>query len=94
MADAGGRFLVFSAAEVPPIRRGTNLVRRVRGGFRVGNFYSAKKIFCRIPPRRRSDLLGPTRTQADSIGVRRGIVPPLILPLTVKEKIVVSFCVW
>ena len=60
--------------------RGTYLVRRVRGGFRVGNFYSAKKFFCRIPPRRRSDPFGPTRTQADSIGVRRGIVPPLILP--------------
>ena len=60
--------------------RGTYLVRRVRGGFRVGNFYSAKKNFCRIPPRRRSDILGPTRTQADSIGVRRGIVPPFILP--------------
>ena len=58
----------------------TNLFRRVRGGFRVGNFYSAKKIFCRIPPRRRSFQLGPTRTQADSIGVRRGIVPPIILP--------------
>ena len=61
--------------------RGTNLVRRVRGGFRVGNFYSAKNKNCRIPRRRRSDPLGPTRTQADSIGVRRGIVPPTILPI-------------
>ena len=51
--------------------RGTNLVRRVRGGFRVGNFYSAKNKNCRIPRRRQSDPLGPTRTQADSIGVRR-----------------------
>ena len=60
--------------------RGTNLFRRVRGGVRVGNFYSAKKIFCRIPPRRRSDPLGLSRTFSDSIGVRRGIVPPIILP--------------
>ena len=58
--------------------RGTNLFRRVRGGFRVGNFYSAKKIFCRIPPRRRSDPLGLSRIFSDSIGVRRGIVPPII----------------
>ena len=60
--------------------RGTNSFHRVRGGFRVGNFYSAKKIFCRIPPRRRSDPLGLSRTFSDSIGVRRGIVPPTILP--------------
>ena len=56
--------------------RGINLVRRVRGGFRVGNFYSAKNKICRIPRRRQSDPLAPIRTQADSIGVRRGIVPP------------------
>ena len=60
--------------------RGINLVRRVRGGFRVGNFYSAKNKICRIPRRRQSDPLAPIRTQADSIGVRRGIVPPPRLP--------------
>ena len=102
--------------------RGTNLVRRVRGGFRVGNFYSAltddirlpfslgekrklraargsgitatnsaKNENCRIPRRRRSDPLGPTRTQADSIGVRRGIVPPTILPGNgIKSRIALS----
>ena len=62
--------------------RGINLVRQVRGGFRVGNFYSAKNKICRIPRRRQSDLLAPIpRTQADSIGVRRGIVPPPRLPV-------------
>ena len=60
--------------------RGINLVCRVRGGFRIGNFHSAKNKICRIPRRRQSDPLAPTRTQADSIGVRRGIVPPPRLP--------------
>ena len=60
--------------------RRINLVRRVRGGFRVGNFYSAKNKICRIPRRRQSDPLAPIQTQADSIGVRRGIVPPPRLP--------------
>ena len=45
---------------------GTNFVRRVCGGFRVGNFYSAKKFFWRIPRRRQSDPIGPTRTQSES----------------------------
>ena len=60
--------------------RGINLVRRVRGGVRGGNFYSAKNKICRIPRRRQSDPLAPIRTQADSIGVRSGIVPPPRLP--------------
>ena len=63
--------------------RGINLVRRVCGGVRGGNFYSAKNKICRIPRRRQSDPLAPIRTQADSIGVRRGIVPPPRLPLFV-----------
>ena len=61
---------------------GTNLVCRVRSGFRVGNFYSAKKFFWWIPRRRQSDPIGPTRTQADSVGVRHGIVPPPRLPVS------------
>ena len=86
----GGRFSVISVAVVPLIRRGSALVRgilpgnnlvcRVRGVFRVGNFYPAKNFFWRIPRRRQSDPPGPTRTQADSIGVRRGIVPQPRLP--------------
>ena len=90
VADAGGRFSVFSAAEVPQIRLGSALDR---GGLprnkfsplsprRIPrrNFYSAKNKICRIPRRRQSHPLAPTRTQVDSIGVRRGIVPPPRLP--------------
>ena len=93
--SSGGRFAVFLAAEVcqsaadrrwsKADSRGTNLVCRVRSGFRVGNFYSAKNKNCRIPGRRRSDPLGPTWTQAHSIGVRGGIVPPLILPKSLNK---------
>ena len=55
--------------------RGTYLVRRVRGGFRVGNFYSAKKIFGnshggtippRTPPGSAWVRAGPRRTPAES----------------------------
>ena len=72
--------------------RGINLVRRVRGGFRVGNFYSAKNKICRIPRRRQSDPLAPIRTQADSIGVRRGIVPPPRLPRFGVGQVVKNSC--
>ena len=83
VADSRGLSSLFSAAEVPPIRGGSAAeqicsaqVRRVRGGFRGGLFYSASKMNL-------ADLvgrLGPTRTYADPGGVRRGIVPPLRLP--------------
>ena len=46
------------------------------------------KMFLADPRRRQSDPLGPTRTQTDLIGVRRGIVPPPRLPL---NKINVQF---
>ena len=79
MADAGGRFWVFSAAKFrqsaadPPWSeadcRGTNLFRRVRGGFRVGNFYSAKNFFVGFRlggDRTHSDFLRLSRTQSES----------------------------
>ena len=40
--------------------------------FHVGNFYFAKKILVDSA----LEAIRPAQTQADSIGVRRGIVPP------------------
>ena len=71
MADAGGRFTVISAAEIQPIRRGSALVQ----GRMPRNKFSPPSPR-RIPRQRHSDPIGPTWTQADSIGVCRGIVPP------------------
>ena len=62
-----------SSANPPRIRPGP---RRTASE----QIYSAKKFFWRIPRRRQLDPIGPTRTQADSIGVCRGIVPPPRLP--------------
>ena len=77
MADAGGRFSVFSAAEVPPIRCGSALVR---GGL-------PRNLFSPPSPRRKflfrqknflsdsaSEAIGPIRTHSDSGGLNRS--PP------------------
>ena len=47
--------------------RGTNFVRRVRGGFRVGNFYPPKNFFGGF-------RVGGNRTHSDSGGLNRS--PP------------------
>ena len=74
-------FSVISAAEVPPICRGsalveadclgTNLVRQVRGGFRVGNFYSAKSFFSADSA---LEAMGGNWNHSDSGGLNRS--PP------------------
>ena len=81
MADAGGRFSVFSAAEVPPIRRGSALVR----GGPPRNLFSPPSPR-RIPRRKflfrqknylsdsASEAIGPIRTHSDSGGLNRS--PP------------------
>ena len=81
MADACGRFSVFSAAEVPPIRRGSALIR---GGL-PRNLFSPPSPR-RIPRRKflfhqkkflsdsASEAIRPTRTHSDSGGLNRS--PP------------------
>ena len=81
VADACGRFSVFSAAEVPPIRRGSALIR---GGL-PRNLFSPPSPR-RIPRRKflfrqkkflsdsASEAIGPTRTHSDSGGLNRS--PP------------------
>ena len=83
MADAGGRFSVFSAAEVPRIRRGP---AQVRSGLPRNQFSPPSPQ--RIPRRKflfrqknilsdstsDSEAIGTTRTYSDSGGLNRS--PP------------------
>ena len=81
MADAGGRFSAISAAEVPPIRRGSALVR---GGLPRNKFSPPSPR--RIPRRKflfrqknflsdsASEAIGSDRTHSDSGGLNRS--PP------------------
>ena len=81
MADAGGRFSVISAAEVPPIRVGS---AQDRGGLPRNKFSPPSPR--RIPRRKflfrqknnlsdsASEAIGTTRTYSDSGGLNRS--PP------------------
>ena len=81
MADAGGRFSVISAAEVPPIRRGSALVR---SGLPRNKFIPPSPR--RIPRRKflfrqilflaasASEAIGSNRNHSDSGGLNRS--PP------------------
>ena len=90
VADADGRFSVIFAPEVLPFRRGSALVqgRLPRNKFSLPSlrriprrkFLFRQKIFLADSASEAIGSIGPTQTQADSIGVRRGIVLPPRLP--------------